>query len=289
MRNLLKKSKIKFFWLTLERFPSLFRPSSKPYISGDTFRNYSDHIFDETKSVNPKLVKNKDVIFVKADLLEIYFKIIHPKIKNRYILITHNSDREISNKEINLADEKIIKWFAQNLTVSSNENIFFLPIGLENLRRLKHGRKKWFKKRTYKKSKYILSSFNKLTNFGERSGIAKNLDNNLIEFKEYPSTSSYFNDLIEFKFVICPPGNGFDTHRVWESLILRTVPIHKLNKFTSILKNNGVPGLYIQNWEDLNSYTKNQLDEYYYNFNREDFEKFSSYEYWISKFTLLKR
>ena len=37
--------KIKFFWLTLERFPDLFRPSTKPYISGDTI-NYCDYIFD---------------------------------------------------------------------------------------------------------------------------------------------------------------------------------------------------------------------------------------------------
>ena len=50
-----KKLKIRFFWLTLERFPSLFRPSSKPFVSGDTFRKFSDHIFDETKSLNPKL------------------------------------------------------------------------------------------------------------------------------------------------------------------------------------------------------------------------------------------
>ncbi len=289
MKNFIKKLKIRFFWLTLERFPSLFRPSSKPYISGDTFRKYSDHIFDETKSLNPKFVKNKDVIFVNADLLEIYFEIIHPKISNRYILITHNSDREISLKEIKLADDKIIKWFAQNLTDSSNESLNFLPIGLENLRRLKYGRKKWFKQTINKKTKYILSSFNELTNFEERSGIAKVLENNLIEYKEFSSVSSYFNNLIDYKYIICPPGNGLDTHRVWESLLLKIIPIHKINNFTLILKNNGVPGLYVENWEDLNKYSREQLDDYYSNFNEDDFEKFSSNEYWIDKFSMLKR
>ena len=289
MKNFLKKLKIRFFWLTLERFPLLFRPSSKPYVSGDTFRKYSDHIFDETKSLNPKFVKNKDVIFVNADLLEIYFEIVHPKISNRYILITHNSDREISSKEIKFADDKIINWFAQNLTDSSNESLNFLPIGLENLRRLKYGRKKWFKQTISKKTKYILSSFNELTNFEERSGIAERLENNLIEYKEFTSVSSYFNNLIDYKYVICPPGNGLDTHRVWESLLLKIIPIHKINNFTLILKNNSVPGLYVENWEDLNKYSREQLDDYYANFNEDDFEKFSSTEYWIDKFSMLKR
>lgn len=289
MKIFFKKLKIRFFWLTLERFPSLFRPSSKPFISGDTFRKFSDHIFDETKSFNPKSVKNKDVIFVNADLLEIYFEIIHPKINNRYILITHNSDREISINEIKLADNKIIKWFAQNLTDSSNESLNFLPIGLENLRRLKHGRKKWFRRNVDKKTKYILSSYNELTNFEERSGIAKSLVNNLIDYKEFSSVSSYFNNLIDYRYVICPAGNGLDTHRVWESLLLKIVPIHKINNFTLILKNNGVPGLYIESWEDLNNYTKEQLDKYYADFNEEDFKKFSSTDYWLNKFSKLKR
>ena len=289
MKIFFKKLKIRFFWLTLERFPSLFRPSSKPFVSGDTFRKFSDHIFDETKSFNPKSVKSKDVIFVNADLLEIYFEIIHPKISNRYILITHNSDREISINEIKLADNKIIKWFAQNLTDSSNESLNFLPIGLENLRRLKYGRKKWFRRNVDKKTKYILSSFNELTNFEERSGIAKSLVNNLIDYKEFSSVSSYFNNLIDYRYVICPAGNGLDTHRVWESLLLKIVPIHKINNFTLILKNNGVPGLYIENWEDLNNYTREQLDKYYADFNEEDFKKFSSTDYWLNKFSKLKR
>ena len=109
------------------------------------------------------------------------------------------------------------------------------------------GEKKWFRRNVDKKTKYILSSFNELTNFEERSGIAKSLVNNLIDYKEFSSVSSYFNNLIDYRYVICPAGNGLDTHRVWESLLLKIVPIHKINNFTLILKNNGVPGLYIEN------------------------------------------
>ena len=29
----------------------------------------------------------------------------------------------------------------------------------------------------------------------------------------------------EYGFVLCPPGNGIDTHRTWEALALRSIPI----------------------------------------------------------------
>ena len=67
--------------------PSFLRISSKPYISGDTFRNYSDHIFDETRSIVPKKVKKGDIVFLKTELKDIFFSEYHKKIKypyNRY-------------------------------------------------------------------------------------------------------------------------------------------------------------------------------------------------------------
>ena len=74
-----------------------------------------------------------------------YFKTIHKKIRNEYILITHNSDFDISDKEIANKDKKIVHWFAQNLVVKASSDISPIPIGLENLRRLKYGRRKWYK------------------------------------------------------------------------------------------------------------------------------------------------
>ena len=45
-----------------------YRPSSYPFISGDTFRSIADHIIDETnQSLNPDRVKPYDIIFLKTD------------------------------------------------------------------------------------------------------------------------------------------------------------------------------------------------------------------------------
>ena len=86
IKNIIKKSQIRFFWITLERFPNLFRPSSKPYLSGDTLRNFSDHIFDESKTIEPKNIKDKDIVFVNTDVIDIFFDTVFQEIKNDFIL-----------------------------------------------------------------------------------------------------------------------------------------------------------------------------------------------------------
>ena len=48
---------------TILKNPKIYRPSSKPLISGDTFRKIADHIFDETQTLNPKRVKKKISFF----------------------------------------------------------------------------------------------------------------------------------------------------------------------------------------------------------------------------------
>ena len=55
-----------------------FRFSSEPYISGDTFRKFSDFVFDEDKSFNPEKVLTNNFVFVKTDLIQSYFNEIHP-------------------------------------------------------------------------------------------------------------------------------------------------------------------------------------------------------------------
>ena len=143
---MVKYFKLKFFELTFERYPNLFRPSSKPFISGDSFRNIANHVFDETKSFKGSDVKEKDIVFVNPTVIDFYFHLIHPEINNKYILITHNSDIRIGKSINKHLDEKIIHWYASNLDIKTDKNISLLPMGLENLRRLRYGRLKNFKK-----------------------------------------------------------------------------------------------------------------------------------------------
>ena len=48
--------------ITINHFPSIYRPSNKPLVSGDSFRNFANHIFDETTTLKPTNVKNNDLV-----------------------------------------------------------------------------------------------------------------------------------------------------------------------------------------------------------------------------------
>ncbi|MBG02378.1 MAG: hypothetical protein CL470_08930 [Acidimicrobiaceae bacterium] len=276
MKSLLRRI---FNKITLERFPGIFRPHSLPYISGDTFRNYSKYVFDEVKTFNPKDVKKNDVVFVNSELVELYFKIQNPKIVNKYILISHNSDKSLSKKDLNLKNENIIHWFAQNLEVESSDAFSLIPIGIENKRWLRYGLNQRFKIKN-NKTKFIIASFNEFNNYEERAKVLKLVSkNDLIDNLKFKDASSYFSNVSKYKFVLCPAGNGPDTHRIWESLLLKSFPIIELNSFTSNLKKIGVPGIYLNSWDDLVKYTKDDLNKEYANLSKENLD-FLYFDYW---------
>lgn len=262
-----------------------FRFSSKPFVSGDTFRNYADHIYDETKNLNPNKVKFGQIVFVKSDLLEIYFRIIHPSISNKYILISHNSDISIHGDLTKNLDEKILFWFAQNLCCKSDSKLKMLPIGIENRWYFKNGKvgqlKKFANMKNIKKEVLLSLTFNTHTNqFREK---VKDLaqKNNITSFLTQNTKDEYLMTLKKSKFTICPPGNGPDTHRLWEALLFECIPVVQLNSFTSNFKLINLPILYLNSWKELSDLSEKFLNEFYIkNLEILTDNKFSYFEFW---------
>jgi len=255
-QNYLKKY---FNDFTLNHFPSVYRPSSFPVISGDTFRKISDHIFDETGTLNISKIKHNDVVFLKGTLVKQFFLEYHPKIKNKYILIIHNSTDEITAEIINYLDEKIIHCFAKNLNVKNNTKISVLPVGFKDKRFLDFNYynqiNKYYKnKQKIKKNERIFSAFSQDTNF-ERV----NLKNNLIKLSfvdnyEQLNIKTYFDKLSQYSFSICPKGTAIDSYRIWESILTNTTPIVLKSPFTENLQEIGVPLILLNDWCELNNF-----------------------------------
>lgn len=223
-----------------------YRPDSYPFITGDGFRKAALHVYDETGKLNPKKVKEGDIIFVASPFIHEYFNTIHPKIDSPYKLITHNGDNEVGEAESKYIDEKIVRWFAQNNTFR-HPKITPIPIGLEN--------RKWFMSgyvlyKNYKKIKTqtiikkdrILYGFNVGTNPTERSIALSELKNNPIadEIVNKLSPKAYFELLNQYKYVASPPGNGLDCHRTWEALYLGVIPIVKESECMKYFKELGL-------------------------------------------------
>ena len=265
----------------------IFRPSSDPYVSGDTFRKYSNLVFDEVKSFNPDRVKHGNIIFVKTDLREIFFKTIHPNIKHKYILLTHNSDENIVTEDTKYIDEKIIHWFAQNLTIPENEKLSLLPIGFENRLYLNNGKVKNLKiieNNQNTKINKILSSFNVNTNFRARNELLKILPNyKNVDNRLFDTPLDYLNNLKNYKFLVCPEGNGIDTHRIWEGLLARTIPIMLNSVFAQNLQSKGVPLVLLNDWRELSNFNVEIIEENYKVFEDKNFDEITKISYWMKK------
>lgn len=242
--------------LSIDRYPGIFRPSSSPFLTGDSLRNLCDHVFDETQSFKPLEVKENDIVFLKTDLKEIYFNHYHQSIKSKYILVTHNSDISIEKDDLNFLDDRIKHWFASKLNVLASKKLTALPYGLENRRWLKNGLVKNFKSELSKninKNERILCSFNPNTNLMERAplvDIARNKQE-IIDIRNFSKSKTYIKELSNYSFNLCPEGNNFESHRIWESLIFKTTPIVINNIVNQNFYNMGIPLIILDSWNDL--------------------------------------
>lgn len=64
---------------------------------------------------------------------------------------------------------------------------------------------------------------------------------------------TYIKNISELYFTACPMGNGFDTLRFWESLMVRTIPIVKEHTFYAALKDYypKLPYIKVSSWDEL--------------------------------------
>lgn len=177
-----------------------------------------------------------------------------------FILITHNSDQNIiwngiSDRIVNCPNLMI--WYSQNLGFC-HEKVRFLPIGLANSM-WPHGNMSVFEGIDFlclRKTKKTYMNFNIGTNRAVRQPCHDQLIGKL-PFLPNVSFSEHIGRLSEYEFCICPEGNGFDTHRLWEALYLRVVPIVMASLFTDVLLAQGLPLVVLNSWSE---YDESVLD-----------------------------
>ena len=73
------------------------------------------------------------LFFLKLIYDAFFFKEVHPFIRKKYILVTHNSDCSAPGKFNHyLNDDKLIAWFGLNCDNNSNPKFIPIPIGIAN-------------------------------------------------------------------------------------------------------------------------------------------------------------
>ncbi len=247
---------MKNIFITLLCLPILLlaRPSSYPYVAGDTFRDYCDYIYDETgNTVVPENVNYGDTIFLKTDYLRQFFTSLHPQIANPYILVTHNGDLPVPREfGFMLDDPKIIAWFGQNIQYA-HPKLHPIPIGIAN-RYWGHGNIDTVAEVQQLipgcvKSILLYMNFSQST-YGERPHVYHFFkDKPFCTVGGHKGFGSYLFDLAQSKFVLSPRGNGLDCHRTWEALYMGAIPIVVTSPIDPLY--DGLPVIIIKGWNEV--------------------------------------
>lgn len=220
-------------------------------IDGDFFKSLKDC---ETYGYLP----NKDIIilYAETDTYERAIHFIHNNPNQKFKLITHNSDASV---DICYVPDNLIMWYAQNLNFK-HPRIQPIPIGLENNHWHPYKRDilnaKIALSNKNKRIKTALCQFNPCTYPSERDNLFSMVINEHIPGDVFyclngVNFESYVDNLLNYDFCLCPRGNGIDTHRMWEAILLGCIPIVK--KYHTHIFEKELPVVYVNSWQDINN------------------------------------
>ena len=177
------------------------------------------------------------------------------EIETPFVLVCHNSDDGLTEKQGNalLSQCKNLKRiYSQNLTFCPTSKMRPLPIGLAN-RMWTHGNQDVWKKISIqhsKKSQLLYYYCDVNTNKDLRGDMCNILKEKGLRMQPRVNYEDYINILQSCKYAICPEGNGVDTHRFWECLYLKTVPICIRNPLVEYYS-HFFPIILLERWEDF--------------------------------------
>ena len=216
---------------------------------------------DSPKEVSKKLYESK-VIYIHPDGFDEWVDILvlleqRKKLPIKLIIIT-GSDFFIDDDILEilfafLPDTKF--WISNYLGTSDKVEMLLLGVSTS------------YNKEIVKKCNFGISYVSETSK--SRSSLLDYLDDNP-DMKEYyiPKmvNDEYLNALASLRFTIAPMGNGFDTGRFWESIMVQAIPIVENIEYYQNLKVRfpKLPFIMLDNWEELASF-KDTLNEEKYN------------------------
>jgi len=193
-------------------------------------------------------------------------------LENNPVLVTGHSDYDISERELDIIRLPNIRaWFCQNRNIQHPKVISF-PLGITN------------KDEPCSEIHRIIGNTDRILEVSKTPKVIKNLVYMNVSVKTFPEERQkivdlytnkpwvsvckgevsdeghrkFLEDMYSHKFCFAPRGNGVDTHRLWESLYLRTIPIVK--KHIAMEQFYDLPILFVNDWDSI---TEEFLNEQY--------------------------
>jgi len=230
------------------------KKDTSPYLSGDSIANLSDYIvygIKTTEKLNLTKLRDANSIFVPGHLLNKFLEESFGHVRAK-VLITGNSDQNFP--KLLPLPKSISHWYCQNNAVLNSKIINTLPIGLENSRlgRLKLlglNQKNFMDVTMDQVLVPPMSMTNTIRIFAIKEALkfpkVFRVKTKMIGEKDYLNLTN------KYRFILCCEGNGYDSHRVWETLYRGSFPVLLNSKWAQSLQYLNLPILIIDSFKEV--------------------------------------
>ena len=232
------------------QYHKIFTPNMPPMI--DLTQYHQNGTTKIHQDLYKLLDENYFCIFVYGDLLRFVSNYITPYLERKHILVVHNSDELIDHTYDHVFDNpNILHMFCQN-AVTPHPKVTGVPIGLANPM-FPHGNLSEFFQQARSILKENIVYAKRIATTNESRGRLFEVLNRRGDVGISPTSKvgfdEYISELKQHRFVVCPRGNGIDTHRLWETIYLGSTPVITAAELHRAVSSNHCHVL--QNWEDL--------------------------------------
>ena len=187
-------------------------------------------------------------------------RVVYPPNRNKPVIISGHSDISVEDYMVDVYNPTV--WFTVNNQTTCS-NVYTLPLGLTNYTNESELHPIYGNNDTVidvmndasiVKKGLVFMNFNVNTH-PERNTVW-NLFNNVpwVKTGEIQNTldgrKTFLQEIKSHFFVLCPRGNGLDTHRLWETLYMGSIPIVK--RELGYEEFYDLPICFVNNWEEVN-------------------------------------
>jgi len=259
--------------------------SYNPFISSQKYK----HLCIDSLNIAEQMKKtDMQTLFCYIPLLETHLQQLADALShltNPITLFFHNGDTTFTQTHANtlLQMKNVSCIYTQNLSISPHDKLKPLPIGIANSMWAHGNIYTWVLRLQMslpKKMHMVYFYFDVNTNVHKRKSCFDVMRTKGLDVQPKRSLSDYIQTLSTFKFAICPEGNGIDTHRFWECLYLKVVPICPRNVITEYYSKL-FPVILLDTWDEFNL---EEIGIFYEKCDWSNYNKLFDITYWLNPY-----
>lgn len=229
------------------------------FVTTDSWRAWCDASYWSNESPCASMdFKTGDVVFCKIDEVTSFFEKLR-LTRRLIILVTCEGDLPCDAFRQSFLPRNVTHWFSTNVT-HAHPRVTALPLGLGSPRSsttLTAREIDALRNSRIDQDRLLYVNFRPDTNPIERLAphdyfreISSGSD--WVTFEEASARGdnrNFLGQLVRHRFVLCPPGNGVDTHRMWESLLAGAIPVVK--RSSAMAPFSDLPILFVDDFREV--------------------------------------